>query len=114
MRAFGFITEQLGPDGDKAQARAEQINAQWDITRKGHKASDAAIIAAGYAGEQVDQARVEAILVNIWSWTSPLANSPKATYLAKEMRAMARLLERAAMSAAANGVPRDVLHVASA
>jgi hypothetical protein len=113
MRALGYKTEQLGPDGIAARARAEHVNAQWDVTRKGHKASDEAIFAAGYAGNQVDRARAEAVLDNIFVWTVPLANSPAAAYLAKGMRRMAGELERHAKSAATNATRRDFLRVAS-
>jgi hypothetical protein len=113
MKALNFRAVALGPDGDSARARAERCNAHWDVVRKGHKASDEAIIAAGYAGNQVDRARAEAILDNIFAWVEPLANSPAATFLAKEMRVIARKLDQTAKSAAADVVTRDVLHVAS-
>jgi hypothetical protein len=112
MRALGFKPVALGPDGDAA--RAERLNAQRDVTRKGHKASDQAIIAAGYAGEQIDKSRAEAIFDNIFAWTRSLANSPAALHLAKEMRHIARMIERRAKSAAANTTPRAFLHVGSA
>ena len=35
MKAMGFRVMPLGPDGPDAWARAERLNAEWDLVRKG-------------------------------------------------------------------------------
>jgi hypothetical protein len=113
MRALGFNTQQLGPDGETARALAQQWNAQWDVARRGHKASDELIVAAGWKPEQADEVRAYEILRNMEALAERFEKTAAAAYLAKGMRGIARDLDRAAKLAAANATHRDVLHVAS-
>jgi hypothetical protein len=113
MRELGFKTQQLGPDGDRAWAQAEVWNTRWDAARRGHKASDEAILAAGWAPDEVDDGRAYVTLMQIEAIAERFKNSAAAAQVVKGMRKIATDLDRAAKLAAANAVPRDVLRVAS-
>jgi hypothetical protein len=51
MRARGYRSVACGIDGPEARAFAEEWNTTWDIMRRGAKASDTDIAAAGFAPE---------------------------------------------------------------
>lgn len=114
MRAHGFKSRTLGPDCCNAREIAEQLNRQWDVARRGHKASDETIVAAGYAPTQTDEVRAYETLRSMDALAERFATSNAAKYLAKGMRSIARKLDRAAQSARANSISRDILHVTSA
>jgi hypothetical protein len=114
MRARGFKTKQLGPDGDLARAKAEALSAEWDVVRRGHKASDETIVAAGFRLDDAEGLRAEVTLEQIEALARRFEYSAAASYLVKGLREIARGLDRAAKLAAADAVPRDILRVASA
>ena len=114
MRARGFCSKTFGPDCEKAREIAEQLNRQWDVARRGHKASDEAILAAGYAPTKTDEVRADETLRSMDALAEHFATSSAAKYLAKGMRGIARKLDQAAQSARANSISRDFLDVTSA
>jgi hypothetical protein len=114
MRAVGLRSCTLGPDCDRGRAQAEKWNAEWDVRRKGHKASDATILAAGWRPDEVEHVRAGEALEQIQDLAYRFENSAVAAYVVKALRKIARDLDQHAKLAAANKTPRDFLHVASA
>jgi hypothetical protein len=94
MRARGCQSVACGVDGLEARALAEEWNTAWDIMRRGAKASDTAIAAAGFAPEEFEAVRADAALNDVWTRVQCFARSSAAAHLAKGLRRFARAIER--------------------
>jgi hypothetical protein len=99
MRVRGCPSVPCGVDGPEARAIAEEWNAGWDIMRRGAKASDTTIAAAGFAPEEFEEVRADAALNDVWTRVQCFARSSAAAHLAKGLRRFARAIERDALHA---------------
>src|SRR5215467_7547685 len=99
MKAAGFVSRALGPDCDEARAFAEGLDRQWQTLRQGLAASNETIESAGFSPNRVDVIKAWGALEQMRALVDRVEHASTAVYVAKQMRRIARDLERAAKEA---------------